>query len=244
MKGFLKILFVVLLAMAPLMVQAQTSETHTVQRGETFALIAKRYGLTEQELKNANPDEDLCYAGLKLSIPAKPKPEVTVSDYTSSSVEDSQPSQNYSDNNTDKPKKKKSFWKKLGTGALVVAGVAAGVAMGVASAKAGEGGTTAGSSYGGDYSGYDDSSPTVASGKSLSYYQTTYDKWASKAEKTYKDGVKHKGQSKSGDRGSGRIATAEARLLRTQQKGMRQTRQQAQKEGYSLNTSIYETISF
>lgn len=71
MKIFWKILFAALFAIAPLAVCAQTSKTHTVQRGETFALVAKRYGLTEQELKNANPDEDVCYAGMKLTIPTQ-----------------------------------------------------------------------------------------------------------------------------------------------------------------------------
>ena len=35
-------------------VHAQQQE-HVVQRGEDFASIARKYAITEQELKNANP---------------------------------------------------------------------------------------------------------------------------------------------------------------------------------------------
>ena len=41
---------------------------HVVQRGETFALIADRYGITEQMLRNANSHIDACYTGLTLQI--------------------------------------------------------------------------------------------------------------------------------------------------------------------------------
>lgn len=52
-----------------LITTAQSDKTHTVKRGETFASVAQRYGITEQEIKGANPDEDVCYVGLKLIIP-------------------------------------------------------------------------------------------------------------------------------------------------------------------------------
>ena len=43
---------------------------HEVRRGETLASIAKQYGLTEQMIKDANPQMgDLFYVGLKLNIP-------------------------------------------------------------------------------------------------------------------------------------------------------------------------------
>ena len=43
---------------------------HEVRRGETLASIAKQYGVTEQMIKNANPQMgDLFYVGLKLNIP-------------------------------------------------------------------------------------------------------------------------------------------------------------------------------
>ena len=44
---------------------------HIVQRGETFATVAKRYNLTESELTAANPTNKECYAGLNLVIPEK-----------------------------------------------------------------------------------------------------------------------------------------------------------------------------
>ena len=49
-------------------VMAQEKE-HTVARGETMASIAKLYGLTEDQLKAANPNTSLCFAGMKLTIP-------------------------------------------------------------------------------------------------------------------------------------------------------------------------------
>lgn len=43
---------------------------HEVQRGETLAGIAKQYGVTEQMIKDANPQAgNLFYVGLKLNIP-------------------------------------------------------------------------------------------------------------------------------------------------------------------------------
>ena len=44
---------------------------HIVQRGETFATVAKKYNLTESELAAANPTKKVCYAGLNLVIPEK-----------------------------------------------------------------------------------------------------------------------------------------------------------------------------
>ena len=47
---------------------------HEVQRGETLASIAKQYGVTEQMVKDANPQMgNLFYVGLKLNIPSKGK---------------------------------------------------------------------------------------------------------------------------------------------------------------------------
>lgn len=47
---------------------------HEVQRGETLASIAKRYGVTVQMIKDANPQMgNLFYVGLKLNIPSKGK---------------------------------------------------------------------------------------------------------------------------------------------------------------------------
>lgn len=45
------------------------AETHIVQKGETFESIAKKYGVSLNELKEANPKTKQCFAGLKLVIP-------------------------------------------------------------------------------------------------------------------------------------------------------------------------------
>lgn len=83
---------------------------------------------------------------------------------------------------------------------------------------------------------------SVPSGKSKSYYQAQYDKWESKARNTYNDRVRHKVNAKTA--GDGRVATSDAKLLRQYQKAMRQVRLQAQKEGFSIPQSEYETASF
>ena len=46
---------------------AQT--THVVQRGETYDLIARRYGIPLSELMAANPDSDGCFVGMEVNIP-------------------------------------------------------------------------------------------------------------------------------------------------------------------------------
>lgn len=49
---------------------AQTTVTHTVERGETVASIAKKYNVTPQNIINANPDAaEFVFAGMKLEIP-------------------------------------------------------------------------------------------------------------------------------------------------------------------------------
>ena len=51
---------------------------HVIQRGETFELIAKRYGISVSEIKEKNPLVDECYTGLTLFIPPKPQPVVNI----------------------------------------------------------------------------------------------------------------------------------------------------------------------
>jgi len=52
---------------------------HEVQRGETLTSIAKKYGVTEQMIKEANPQMgDLFYVGLKLNIPELAKQKANV----------------------------------------------------------------------------------------------------------------------------------------------------------------------
>lgn len=82
MKTVYRIFVLVLLAVSPMLASAQSARTHTVLRGQTFQSVARMYGITVQELKDANPGEDDCYVGMKLTIPDKqppatPKPAVT-----------------------------------------------------------------------------------------------------------------------------------------------------------------------
>lgn len=96
--------------------------------------------------------------------------------------------------------------------------------------------------YIGFTSGEGDDGADVPSGKSLSFYQTEYKKWELKAKNTYNDRVRHKSKAKT--YGDGRVASADAKLLRTYQKSMRNVRLRAQKEGYNIPMSEYETASF
>ena len=49
---------------------AQTSITHTIMRGETIESIAKKYNITVEDLKRANPAlEKMHYVGMTLKIP-------------------------------------------------------------------------------------------------------------------------------------------------------------------------------
>lgn len=46
----------------------QSQTVHVVQRGESFASIAAKYGISENELKQANPNARTCIAGMKLTV--------------------------------------------------------------------------------------------------------------------------------------------------------------------------------
>lgn len=63
-------LFSLCLIVFALIAGAQSNTTHVVKRGETFASVAEKYGITEQELLDFNPNKKNCYVGLKLIIPA------------------------------------------------------------------------------------------------------------------------------------------------------------------------------
>jgi hypothetical protein len=61
-----------ILAMGMIVGMAQTTQTHTVQRGETIESVAQKYGITVDALKAANPNAgNLFFVGMKLNIPAK-----------------------------------------------------------------------------------------------------------------------------------------------------------------------------
>lgn len=100
---------------------AQTGNTHTVKRGESFALITKRYGITEEQLKAANPNKTVCYVGLKLELPKNPASQGTNSQVESNKTA-AQSEHSLADTgkqtakveNSHPKKKKKEFWKGIG----------------------------------------------------------------------------------------------------------------------------------
>lgn len=66
----MKKLFITLLLSLGICTSAIAQQTeHQVRRGETFASIATRYGITEDALRKANADKKTAYAGVKLKIP-------------------------------------------------------------------------------------------------------------------------------------------------------------------------------
>ena len=62
----LLILFFAVTAWTNILAQQQS---HIVQRGETFELIARRYNISVQQLMEVNPAVDQCYIGYKLNLP-------------------------------------------------------------------------------------------------------------------------------------------------------------------------------
>lgn len=63
-----RIIAVILMMSSMLLATAQEMIEHVVQRGESFALVAERYGITEQMLRNSNDHIDVCYVGMTLQI--------------------------------------------------------------------------------------------------------------------------------------------------------------------------------
>lgn len=85
----------------------------------------------------------------------------------------------------------------------------------------------------------------VKEGMPKEYYQSMYDRWKAKAQKTLGERVGHKDKAKlSGDNGYARMASADRKLLRTYQNAMRQTRMIAKKNGHIIQKSPYETVSY
>lgn len=76
MKAITQKIVTVLLAtiMGICMASAQTKTVkHTVERGETLASIAKRYGTTNDKIIELNPDaSQFIYVGMELNIPVSP----------------------------------------------------------------------------------------------------------------------------------------------------------------------------
>lgn len=100
---------------------AQNTKQHIVQRGETFALIAKRYGLTEEEVKAANPNHSVCYTGLKLQIPVKVEP---LSADGGTALASTTPEDAKAKRTAERKSSRKAFWKGLGD---IIVGVADGM---------------------------------------------------------------------------------------------------------------------
>lgn len=90
---------------------AQDTKQHTIQRGETFALIAKRYGLTEEEVRAANPNHSVCYTGLKLQIPVKVEP---LSADGGAALTSTTPEDAKAKRIAERKSSRKAFWKGLG----------------------------------------------------------------------------------------------------------------------------------
>lgn len=67
-----KILFAIILTLIVTSIKGQTQNnfTHTVQRGETIELIAQKYGVSVDQIKQINPNMDIFFTGLKIQVPA------------------------------------------------------------------------------------------------------------------------------------------------------------------------------
>lgn len=71
-------LFVLLSLLFTIGIYAQSTITHTVQRGETIESVAQKYGVSVYALQQENPDtKEYFYVGMKLTIPPKTKVSTT-----------------------------------------------------------------------------------------------------------------------------------------------------------------------
>ena len=64
-------LIMLLLALVVIPMSAQRPTKYRVQRGETIASIARKFGMTEKELKRINEDLSYCYAGMIILVKDK-----------------------------------------------------------------------------------------------------------------------------------------------------------------------------
>lgn len=107
-----KLIFSFALMLASLSASAQSSQSHTVQRGETIESVAKKYGISVRDLQQANPStKDYFYAGMKLVIPCMANTQNTTQTQNSSSsnrVAVTNPSSTSSRNNPIKATKQKA----------------------------------------------------------------------------------------------------------------------------------------
>lgn len=63
-----KILFFITLLLAVTTADAQIAAKYQVQRGDTYASIAEKFGMTENELRHENPGKRHLYAGMTINI--------------------------------------------------------------------------------------------------------------------------------------------------------------------------------
>lgn len=63
-----KCLFLIVLWLAAAAVSAQLAAKYQVQRGDTYASIAEKFGMTENELRHKNPGKRHLYAGMNIDI--------------------------------------------------------------------------------------------------------------------------------------------------------------------------------
>ena len=63
-----KFLFLIALWLAATTASAQIAAKYQVQRGDTYASIAEKFGMTERELRHENPGKRHLYAGMTINI--------------------------------------------------------------------------------------------------------------------------------------------------------------------------------
>lgn len=99
---------------------------------------------------------------------------------------------------------------------------------------------TGGVAAGGE--GADEVGESIADGKDYDYYFTKYKIWLSKTRKAYDDRVKYKVDNKTYDNPG--VARAALRLLRTNQRMLKNIRLSAQKNGHNIPQHELETVTF
>lgn len=105
---------------------------HTVERGETLASIAKKYGVTEGQLKAANPNMTMCFTGVRLTIPDPNAPSSSEKDTDDSSAKKKSKSDEKNDTTSHQGgfnKLIKNAGKTLGKTAKVAGSVATAVVV-------------------------------------------------------------------------------------------------------------------
>jgi len=82
----------------------------------------------------------------------------------------------------------------------------------------------------------------IPTDKDAQFYETEYKKWEWKAKNQFSDRIRHKVTAET--HSDGRVATSDAKTLRSYQKMMRNIRLTAKKKGIHIPISDYENASF